>query len=117
MSRKPCEQANPNCKYWGRPAPPELKRRGQENGCYSDLDHIVPRRLGCYALAAFYITQVPENKQQLCRAEHDLKTAMGDEPLPTDEYMREAIREAEEAGLVSMSANQRRKLFPMQEVA
>lgn len=112
MSRKPCPNANENCKYWGQAPPPELRRLGQENGCYSDHDHIVPRRLGCTALAAFYILHVPENQQQLCRAEHDIKTALGDAPLPSEEYMRDAIVLAEALGQVAITQNQRRKMFP-----
>lgn len=118
MSRKPCPFANESCKYWDRPVPPELKRRyGQENGCFSDLDHIVPRRLGTTALSQFYITQVPENKQQLCRAEHDMKTQLGDAPLPSEEYMRGAIVAAEALGEVALSQTQRRKIYNPAEVA
>lgn len=117
MSRKPCPFANESCKYFNRPAPPELRRQGQENGCFSDLDHIVPRRLGTTALSHFYIYNLPENKQQLCRAEHEEKSSHGDEPLPTDEYMRERIAAAEALGTVALTENQRRKIYGSPEAA
>ncbi len=110
MSRKPCPFANEQCKYWNRPAPPELKRE-QDHGCFADHDHIVPQRLGTTALAACYIKQHPENQQQLCRELHDAKTSNGDAPLPSDEYMLRRITEAEALGHITLSQTQRRKIL------
>lgn len=79
-------------------------------GCFSDTDHIVPQRLGKTTLAAVYI-DLPANKQQLCRWEHDQKTASGDEPLPERHVMRDAIQMAIELGEVALSKRKRKAIF------
>ena len=82
-----CLFANENCKYYTHPPVP---RGNIENGCRSDQDHIVPQRLAQTTLANLYIYS-PDNLQQLCRDEHDDKTRMGDEPLPTRQGMLESV--------------------------
>lgn len=99
MSRQPCPNAHEGCPLYDT-----------KTGCFSDIDHIVPKRLGTTALARFYILNHPENRQRLCRAEHDEKTRAGDEPLPSDDYMREAIAQAVGEGILSISNNRQRKL-------
>lgn len=89
MTIKPCPKSHEGCPLYGL-EPPEKLSRTQEHGCYSDLDHIVPRRLAKTAIAAVYINR-PDNKQQLCRNEHNDKSAKGDEPLPEREFMVETI--------------------------
>lgn len=78
--RSECPSPRPDCKY-----APE---------CFADTDHVVPQRLaraaGATALAKLFIHH-EVNKQQLCRREHDEKTADGDAPLPSNEEMIEAI--------------------------
>lgn len=73
----PCEKACRECPNFNRPTPKPL-RDIQEHGCYADTDHIIPRFLGKLAgtssLLKNYIRS-PANKQQLCRWEHDSKTA------------------------------------------
>lgn len=79
-----CPEPNPECPYYDLEPPKKLQ--GQEYGCYSDEDHIVPQRLAVDALSRAYI-HAPINKQQLCRWRHDEKTLAGDEPLPPRDVM------------------------------
>lgn len=116
MSRKPCPNANEHCKYFFRPVNKQMREQGFENGCFSDLDHIVPQRLGKTALAKAYIN-LPMNHQQLCRVEHEEKTEDGDEPLPTIESMIGALATAEAEGVVRISKNLRRQLPALPEAA
>lgn len=109
MAIESCPTPREDCPWFTRPTPSHLKKT-QEHGCRSDLDHIVPRRLGTTALAGIYIEKHPENKQQLCRWEHDKKTLEGDAPLPDTEYMEQAIQEAEAEGLIHLSKKQRKRL-------
>lgn len=106
MAYGECPFANEQCKYWDRKTPGPL-RKTQEHGCYSDLDHIVPQRLGYTALNSTYI-QLAVNKQQLCRRLHDEKTANGDEPLPPEEDMISAVRDAEANGEIIVNKQLRR---------
>lgn len=96
---------------------PEPNKPGcpyMERGCYADTDHIVPQRIArsksASAITRIYILDHPENRQQLCRWEHDEKTLEGDEPLPSQEYMQGAITEAYEAGEMYLSSNKLRRL-------
>ena len=79
-------------------------------GCFSDTDHIVPRRLAETTLAAVYI-DLPANKQQLCRWDHDQKTRNGDEPLPERAEMIEAIETAVTLGQIALSRRKRKAIF------
>ena len=79
-------------------------------GCFSDTDHIVPRRLATTALTATYI-DLPANKQQLCRWDHDQKTRNGDEPLPERAEMIEAIETAVTLGQIALSRRKRKAIF------
>jgi hypothetical protein len=71
-----CPNPNPNCKYYYRRPPGPLKYE-QSHGCFADTDHIIPQRLarraGATALEKNYIMKNPENQQQLCRWDHDIK--------------------------------------------
>lgn len=101
MSIEACPTPSEDCPYFDRRPPGKLKRT-QHHGCYSDMDHIVPRRLakrkGSTPLERQYVAH-PVNHQQLCRWEHDEKTWAGDEPMPTREEMlgAMALYKAEEA--------------------
>lgn len=95
MARKECPNPREECPYYDRKPPPEL-RDTQRIGCYSDKDHVVPRRYkhmpGVPQLVIEYIND-PINHEQPCRWEHDAKTAAGDVPLPPLEVMRERLNE------------------------
>lgn len=95
--RGECEKAHEGCKYF-------------ETGCFSDTDHIVPQRLATTALTAVYI-DLPANKQQMCREEHEAKTAAGDEPLPEREIMKKAIIQAHLLGEIALSRNKMKAIF------
>lgn len=91
-----CPNPRPDCKYY-------------DKGCFSDTDHIVPRRLGKCALSKAYIN-LPENKQQMCRSEHDEKSKQGDEPLPTRTEMRQAVLAAHILGTIQLSNGNRKRM-------
>lgn len=99
-----CPVANEACKYFERVPVPG---GNVENGCFSDLDHKVPKRLATTALARAYIFS-PENTQQLCRREHDDKCAEGDDPLPSPEEMRESLRR--QAGRIAITRSVKKQL-------
>lgn len=108
MAYGPCPSPRELCPYFERPAPEPLAEQ-QEHGCFSDVDHIVPRRLGQTALGKTFI-QLPDNKQQICRYQHEQKPLEPDE-LPPREYMVERVREAWEAGDIYLSKRKQRKIF------
>lgn len=72
----------------------------REGGCFADTDHIIPRFVGrqqptraMRRLARLFIV-LPENKQQLCRYEHDQKCheeMVAPPELPPADEMRRAI--------------------------
>ena len=93
-----CPRAHEGCRWFDK----EPRVPGAENGCFADTDHIVPQRLAAKGLARAFI-QSRENKQQLCREEHEAKTADGDEPLPPRELMVESLRRQVGLGQVAMS--------------
>lgn len=90
-----CEGANPECPYFNRPTPGPLRGQ-QEHGCFSDTDHIIPRFMGrqaCSKLLKNFIRS-KANQQQLCRNEHDIKTAeeWKNPPIvPSERFMIDAI--------------------------
>ena len=95
---KECPNAHKGCPWFDRP--PSVP--GATNGCFSDTDHIVPRRLATTALTRLFINS-PENKQQLCREEHEAKSLAGDAPLPSREYMIESILQQKNLGILAVS--------------
>lgn len=92
------------------PTPQAECKYAELRGCFSDTDHIVPRRLATTALSATYI-ELQANKQQMCRREHDEKTAQGDEPLPEIEAMREAIVRAQALGEVALGRRKMKAVY------
>lgn len=88
----PCPEPNKEgCPWVDRPG-----------GCFADTDHIVPRFLarrvgdGVGKMIARKYVDLPENKQQLCRYEHDQKSAEELETppeLPELEVMKAAIKQ------------------------
>lgn len=103
-----CPNPSFECPWFRRPTPRPLKG-SQEHGCFSDLDHIVPQRLGTTALAKTYIN-LPENKQQLCRWDHDEKGYEGDEPLPPEDYMAERVAVAALEGAIRLNAKKKKRI-------
>jgi len=106
MSAEVCPITREDCPYFNRP--PRL--RNAENGCFSDLDHKVPKRLATTTLASLFI-ESPANKQQLCRSEHDEKTHSGDEPLPDRSTMLASVMAQIAAGELNVSRNVKRRLM------
>lgn len=102
MSRRECPLTNEACKYYEMPPPPELAAT-QEHGCFSDVDHKVSRRLAYDSLSRYFINR-PENKEQICREQHDFKnyteqtTGVDINPLPDDEFLRQTALADIEAG-------------------
>jgi len=87
MSIGECPSPRPDCKYF-----PE---------CFSDEDHLIPKRLGRTALEKLYLT-LPQYRVQICRDLHDERNARHDAgdlsdipPFPERVDMVEEIREAE----------------------
>lgn len=102
MAIESCPNPQPDCKY-----APE---------CFSDNDHIIPRRLGTTALERAYL-ELPQFQQQICRRLHDERNARhnrgdtSDIPeFPTQNIMRAVILDAVESGEISLSKTQERKL-------
>lgn len=96
--RGECPDPVPWCKY------------AERGGCFSDTDHIVPRRLATTALTLIFI-ELQSNKQQLCRREHEEKTAQGDEPLPDRETMRQEVVRAQAMGEIALGRNKMKQIF------
>ena len=106
MTAEVCPITREDCPYYNRP--PRL--RDAENGCFADTDHIVPRRLATTTLASLFI-ESPENKQQLCRSDHDEKTRGGDEPLPDRETMLARVMAQITSGELVVTRNIKRRLM------
>lgn len=96
--RGECPDPVPWCKY------------AERGGCFSDTDHIVPRRLATTALTSIFI-ELQSNKQQLCRREHEEKTTRGDEPLPDRETMRQEVVRAQAMGEIALGRNKMKQIF------
>lgn len=72
----------------------------RSDGCFADTDHIIPRFVGrqqetraMRRLARRFLV-LPDNKQQLCRYEHDQKCyeeLIAPPELPTADEMRRAL--------------------------
>jgi CRISPR/Cas system Type II protein with McrA/HNH and RuvC-like nuclease domain len=71
-----CPKANQECKYWDRRTPSPLRKK-QDNGCFSDVDHIYPQRFAKDDLSEALVYS-EFNQVQTCRSEHEDKTAKGD---------------------------------------
>ena len=102
MAIESCPNPQPDCKY-----APE---------CFSDNDHLIPRRLGTTALKRAYL-ELPQFQEQICRKEHDERNARhnkGDTsdipPFPSSNIMRAAILDAVEGGEISLSIGRGKRL-------
>ena len=77
MSKGACPNPRPECRYSPK--------------CYSDLHHIFGRGKGMGKLAMAFC-ELPENKEQICRREHDeINATYVHLPLPDIEFMKNAI--------------------------
>ena len=93
MAFERCPKANTDCKYYDKPPVVE----GESSGCYSDRDHIYPKRIGKTAIEKAF-SNLTENVEQRCRREHEERNARHDQgdtsdipEFPSPEIMREAI--------------------------
>ena len=77
MAREACPDPQPDCKY--------ATLRG---GCFSDEHHLYwPKRAYCGKIATEF-RELPENKEQICRREHDEKHATQSPPeMPMRDVM------------------------------
>lgn len=91
-----CEFANPECKYYFRES---VSGGNVDNGCYSDTDHIYGRAKNLGKIAREFCLNVPDNKRQICRAEHDeINATYVHQPLPDLETMKQIIEERKQNG-------------------
>ena len=79
-------------------------------GCFSDTDHLYPKRLGDTALSETFI-ELDINKLQRCRWEHQEKTLEETDELPREDFMRNCIRHAIDRGEITLSNNRMRRIF------
>ncbi len=102
-----CETANEQSPIYHR-APPEQLASSQTHGCFSDIDHKVPRSIlhsSPIPLAGYgrvilqtYIYS-PLNEEQLCRSDHGAKNQLEAEtgelfyPPPSLEVMVHALKQ------------------------
>lgn len=100
MTRGGCPEPRPECPYSERP-----------EGCFSDLHHLYFPRLDYRDIMSAEFRELPENKQQICRWEHEQRHA-SEQPLekPTREEMLGRIATALESGNIHLSKNKLRKL-------
>lgn len=102
MSYGECPSPREDCKY-----APE---------CFSDSDHIIPRRLGDTALKRVYLN-LPQFREQVCRREHEERNDrhnqgdLSDIPsFPSEERMRDEIIAAVARGDISLSKSMQKRL-------
>lgn len=98
--------------------PTPIEERGacpvlaKEGACYSDRDHIVPQRYRFMGLLVRKYIYTPENKQQICRWEHEEKTLTESPDLiPDEEFMLNAVHRAWRQGDIHLTAKQYERLF------
>lgn len=108
MSIKPCPHPQEGCPYFNHEPPPQLK--GQEHGCYSDVDHLVPKRFKKLGwLVGLYI-ETPTNKVQTCRWWHEDKTERETTNLiPPTEFMVESVLHAYDSGAIALNNDDLRR--------
>lgn len=76
--RKECPNPQPECKY----AP----------NCFSDTDHIYGRGKGMGKFVRLFV-ELPENKRQICRREHDeINATYIHLPIPDLNFIKEALQ-------------------------
>ena len=78
--------------------------------CFSDIDHRTPQRFKSIGWLVRHYINTPDNKERLCRWEHEQKSALESADLiPDDMTMLDAVTRAVESGYFHFNArNQRR---------
>lgn len=108
MAYKKCRFENSDCPlFWENP-PPDFDN---DTGCYEDIHH--------HYWQSTYNTDIeqifgnlPENKKEICRAEHNEIHATEQPPeLPSREYMLGRIILALTENRVFLNKKKRRKIF------
>lgn len=100
MSRGECPNPRPECPY------AEL-----QGGCFSDEHHLFYPRVDYRDIIGSEFRELPENKEQICRWDHDERHAT--EPIPdrpSREEMLGAIVTAMANGEIYLSKTKRKKL-------
>lgn len=105
----PCPHPQEGCPYFDRQPPPQLA--DQDHGCFSDTDHLVPKRFrGIGWLVGLYI-ETPNNKVQTCRWWHDDKTERETTDLiPNHQFMLESVMSAHDQGMLALSNDDLRRI-------
>lgn len=98
--KTPCPQA-------GAEGCPWAERPG---GCFADTDHIVAQKFRYMGLLVSKYIDTPDNKEQLCRWEHDNKDDYAVE-LPSEEFMLQAVHAAWRNGQLKLNRKQYDRLF------
>lgn len=100
MARGECPTPRPECPY--------AERRG---GCFSDEHHLYfPASDYCDIMGSEF-RELPENKEQICRWDHDERHATELPPeRPPRAQMLGALATAVAEGRLHLSKNKRRKL-------
>lgn len=97
----------------GRTGCPVSKR---PNGCYSDIDHVVPQRFKVLGLLVRKYIYTPDNQERMCRWEHEQKTLTETEALiPSQEFMLDAVFRAVQSGDINLSNRDRQQLENLAE--
>lgn len=77
MSRLRCPESNEQCKYYA-----------SEGGCYQNEHHLYWPRRDYTSSVERAFRQLPENKELICRAEHDeLHATESPPPMPSRNEM------------------------------
>jgi len=103
--RGECPVPRPECPYANRP-----------EGCFSDTDHLYYPEVDYRDIIGQEFRELPENKQQKCRWEHDLRHTNEAPPeRPDRQYMLGRIATAYADGQISLSKRKLRKLRMLNE--
>lgn len=98
--RGECPNPRPDCPY------AELK-----GGCFSDEHHLFFPRVDYRGIIASEFRNLPENKEDICRWDHDEIHATTEPPeRPSREYMLGALVTALADGVLHLSNTKRKKL-------
>ena len=94
-----CPNPRPDCPY-------------AQQGCFSDEHHLYFPRVDYRDIMASEFRNLPENKEQICRREHDERHAVEQPPeRPPREQMLGALATALSEGRLYLSRNKRKKLY------
>lgn len=98
--RGECPTPRPDCPYANRPG-----------GCFSDTDHLYFPALDYSGIMEAEFRELPENKQRICRWDHEQKHKEELPPeKPSKEYMLGALALAYYQGKINLSKRKLKKL-------